>query len=76
MPAPLGVYQGAKPHIYHDTRDNQKPRVHDYNETDHCCILHYLDDIYHIRLNLEAPSGHLPELPLIMNFHQDLHLLL
>ena len=23
----------------------------------------YLDDIYHIGLNLEAPSGHLPELP-------------
>ena len=39
MPALLGVYQGAKPHIYHDAQDNQKPRVHDYDETDHHCII-------------------------------------
>ena len=68
MPALLGLYQGAKPQIYHDTRDNQKPRVHDYDKTDHNCIISYLDDIYHIGLNLEAPSGHLPKIP----FHHEL----
>ena len=31
----VGVYQGAKPHIYCDTCDNQKPRIHDYDETYH-----------------------------------------
>ena len=38
------------------------PRVHEYSESDHHRILHYLDDNYHMGLNLEAPSGRLPEL--------------
>ena len=58
----LGVFQGAKPHIYCDTKNSQTPRVHDYSESDHRCILCYLDDNYHTGLNLEAPSGQLPEL--------------
>ena len=44
LPALCGVYQGAKPNIYHDPKDNQKPRVHDYDEeNDHRAIC-YLDD--------------------------------
>ena len=59
---PLGVFQGAKPYIYCDTKNSQTPRVHDYSGSDHRCILRYLDDNYHMGLNLEAPSGRLPEL--------------
>ena len=45
MPVLLGMYWGAKPHIYDDTWDNEKPRVYDYDETDHHHILHYLHHI-------------------------------
>ena len=58
----LGVFQGAKPYIYCNTKNNQTPRVHDYSESDHRQILRYLDDNYHTGLNLETPSGQLPEL--------------
>ena len=58
----LGVFQGAKPYLYCDTKNNQTPRVHDYSESDYRRILCYLDDNYHMGLNLETPSGRLPEL--------------
>ena len=62
IPTLLGVFQGAKQHIYCDTKNSQTPRVHDYSESDHRHILRYLDDNYHTGLNLEAPSDRLPEL--------------
>ena len=62
IPMLLGVFQGAKPYIYCNTKNNQTPWVHDYSESDHHRILCYLDDNYHTGLNLETPSGQLPEL--------------
>ena len=62
IPTLLGVFQGAKPYIYCITTNNQTPQIHNYSESDHHQILHYLDDNYHTGLNLETPSGQLPSL--------------
>ena len=62
IPTLLGAFQGAKPYIYCDTKNSQTPRVHYCSESDHHRILRYLHDNYHMGLNLEAPSGQLPEL--------------
>ena len=62
IPTLLGVFQGAKPYIYCNTKNNQTPQVRDYSESDHHRILCYLDDNYHTGLNLETLSGQLPEL--------------
>ena len=63
LPALCGVYQGAKPYIYHDPRNNQKPRVHDYDEENDLHAIHYLDDFLLIRNYQDSLFGLVPGLP-------------
>ena len=62
LPAHCGVYQGAKPHIYRDPKDNQNHRVYDYDEPDDCCALHFLGGIPLVRNNQNTPYGLVPGL--------------
>ena len=57
-----GVYQGAKPHIYHDPRDNKKPWVYESDEEDDRCALHYLDCVPLIVNDHDASINLMPDL--------------
>ena len=58
------VYQGAKPHIYTDSKDNKKPRVYESDEEDYnwsCSLLSQWYPSYCEQLRL-APINLIPDL--------------
>ena len=57
-----GVYQGVKPHIYQDPRDNKKPQVYESDEGDDRHALHYLSGVPLIINNHDAPINVMPDL--------------
>ena len=57
------IYKGAKSNIYCDPKDNQKTRVHDFNEDEDLHTIHYLGGIPFIENIQNAPFGLIPGLP-------------
>ena len=57
-----GVYQGTKPHIYHDPTDNKKTWVYKSDEEDDQCALHYLGGAPLVNNVHDTPINLVPEL--------------